>query len=93
MLMDMHGSPQSNPPPMADHRVGLQVPVRHQELNDYVDQENDLRAVQAFQLLWQASEETKLQRSEEDGVDRPQKYHILPHPIPPDTDSFLVMCL
>lgn len=78
MRMGIYGSPQSNHPPMADHFVGLQVPVRHEELNDYVDQENDLHAVQAFQLLWQASEETKLQRSEEDRVDRPQKCHIHP---------------
>jgi hypothetical protein len=55
-----------------DNAVGVGVTIGYKEANDDVDEEGELASnVEEEEVLWEASEESKLQGREEGGVHCP----------------------
>ena len=60
------------------------VTIGDEEANDNVDEKRELASnVEEEEVLWEASEESKLEGSEERRVHCPYQYEMFPYHVPP----------
>lgn len=67
-----------------DNAVRVSVTIGYKEANDDVDEEGELASnVEEEEVLWEASEESKLEGCEEGRVHCPYQYEMFPYRVPP----------
>ena len=76
--------PNGNELVTVDQAIRVSCTIGHKEMDHNVYQESNLTSnVQQEKVLWESSEETKLQWCKEGRVDCPYQYKVHPYCVPP----------